>query len=119
MWMIRWAFQGFFPIPKPLNFMRKITTLVPTPLYEQYRQQAQELNEITRRLKAIIKAIKFRGAYNSAVDGIEKMLNADDNELVPVENVQSMPDGTGMDKLLWTVPTARTGCHSTVVVSAT
>jgi hypothetical protein len=98
--------SGFFPIPKPLNFMRKITTLVPTPLYEQYRQQAQELNEITRRLKAIIKAIKFRGAYNSTVDGIEKMLNADDNELVPVENVQSMPDGTGMDKLLWTVPTA-------------
>lgn len=97
--------SGFFPVPRPLNFMRKITTLVPTPLYEHYRQQAQELNDITRRLKAIIKAIKFRGAYNSAVEGIEKMLSAEDNELVPVENVQSMPDGTGMDKLLWTVPT--------------
>lgn len=98
--------SSFFPTPKPLNFMRKVTTLVPTPLYIQYCQQAQELNEITRRLKAIIRAIKFRGAYNSAVEGIEKMLNADDNELVPVENVQSMPDGTGMDKLLWIVPTA-------------
>lgn len=94
----------FFPIPRPLNFMRKVTTLVPTPLYVQYRQQAAELNEITRRLKAIIRAIKFRGAYNSAVEGIEKMLEADDNVLVPVENVQSMPDGTGMDKLLWVVP---------------
>lgn len=96
--------SGFYPIPRPLNFMRKVTTLLPTPLYEHYRQQAQELNEITRRLKAIIKAIRFRGAYNSAVEGIEKMLSAEDNELVPVENVQSMPDGTGMDKLLWTVP---------------
>lgn len=96
---------AFFPIPRPLNFMRKITTLVPTPLYEHYKSQAQELNEITRRLKAIIRAIKFRGAYNAAVEGIEKMLKAEDNELVPVENVQSMPDGTGMDKLLWTVPT--------------
>ena len=95
---------GFFPVPRPLNFMRKVTTLVPTPLYEHYRQQAQELNEITKRLKAIIRAIKYRGAYNSAVEGIEKMLKAEDNELVPVENVQSMPDGTGMDKLLWTVP---------------
>lgn len=98
--------SGFFPCPRPLNFMKKVTTLVPTPLYEHYRQQAQELNEITRRLKAIIKAIKYRGAFNSAVDGIEKMLAADDNELVPVENVQSMPDGTGMDKLLWIVPVA-------------
>lgn len=95
---------GFFPVPRPMNFMRKVTTLVPTPLYIHYKQQAQELNEITRRLKAIIRAIKFRGAYNAAVEGIEKMLRAEDNELVPVENVQSMPDGTGMDKLLWTVP---------------
>jgi hypothetical protein len=96
--------SSFFPVPKPLNFMKKVTTLVPTPLYEQYKQQAAELNEITRRLKAIIKAVKFRGAYNAAVEGIEKMLTAEDNEFVPVENVLSMPDGTGMDKLLWTVP---------------
>lgn len=96
---------NFFPVPRPLNFMRKVTTLIPTPLYTQYMSQAHELNELTRRLKAIIKAIKFRGAYNAAVDGIEKMLAAGDNELVPVENVQSMPDGTGMDRLLWTVPT--------------
>lgn len=95
---------GFFPVPRPMNFMRKVTTLVPTPLYVHYEQQARELNEITRRLKAIIKAIKYRGAYNSAVEGIEKVLEADDNEMVPVENVASMPDGTGMDKLLWTVP---------------
>jgi len=96
--------RGFLPVPQPLNFMRKVTTLTPTPLYEHYRQQASELNEITNRLKAIIKAIKYRGAYNSAVEGIEKMLSAEDNELVPVENVQSMPDGTSMDKLLWIVP---------------
>lgn len=95
---------GFFPIPRPLNFMRKVTTLVPTPLYEQYKQQAQELNEITRRLKAIIKAVKFRGAYNSTIEGIEKMLTADDNELVPVENLASMPDNTGIDKILYIVP---------------
>lgn len=96
---------NFFPVPKPLNFMRKVSTLLPTPLYEHYRSQAQELNEITRRLKAIIKAIKFRGAYNSAIEGIEKMLKADDNELVPVENLESMPDGQGgIDKILWTVP---------------
>lgn len=94
----------FFPIPKPLNFMRKVTTLVPTPLYQQYRQQAAELNDITRRLKAIIKAIKYRGAYNSTIDGIEKMLEADDNQLVPVENLQSMPDNTTIDKLLYIVP---------------
>lgn len=97
--------SGFFPVPKPINFSRKITTLVPTTLYEQYKQQAQELNDITRRLKAIIKAIRYRGAYNSTVEGIEKMLEAEDNQLVPVENISSMPDtAQGMDKLLYIVP---------------
>lgn len=96
--------KSFFPVPKPLNFMRKITTLVPTPLYEHYKQQANELNEVTRRLKAIIRAIKYRGGYNASVDGIEKILKADDNELVPIENVASMGDNPDMDKLLWTVP---------------
>jgi hypothetical protein len=96
---------SFFPIPKPLNFMRKITTLIPTPLYVQYRSQAAELNELTVRLKAIIKAIKFRGAYNSTIEGIEKMLTADDNTLVPIENMASMPENTSIDKVFWTVPT--------------
>lgn len=96
--------SGFFPIPRPLNFMKKVTTLIPTPLYEQYRQQAQELNQLTLRLKDIIKSIRFRGMYNAAVEDIEKMLRADDNEFIPVQNVQAIGEGVGMDKLIWTIP---------------
>lgn len=95
---------NFYPVPKPLNLMRKITTLTPTPLYEQYKSQAKELNEITRRLKAIIRAMKVRGFYNSTVEGIEKVLEAEDNTMVPVENVASMPEGMAVDKLLWMMP---------------
>jgi hypothetical protein len=94
----------FFPTPKPLNFMRKITTLIPTPLYQQYRSQAAELNELTRRLKAIVKAIKFRGFYNSTIEGIDKVLEADDNELIPAENMQALGENPSVDKTIWTVP---------------
>jgi hypothetical protein len=94
----------FFPIPKPMNFMRKITTLIPTPLYQQYRSQAAELNELTRRLKAIVKAIKFRGFYNSTVEGIEKVLEAEDNELIPAENMQALGENPSVEKTIWTVP---------------
>jgi hypothetical protein len=95
---------NFFPVPKPLNFMRKLSTLIPTPLYTQYKSQAKELNELTRRLKAIIKACKVRGMYNSTVQGIEKLLEAEDNEVVPVENMASMPEGTTMDKMFYMMP---------------
>lgn len=95
---------GFFPVPKPLNFMRKVTSLIPTPLYIQYEQQAKELNDITTRLKRIIRALKVRGFYNSTIEGIEKVLDADDNTLIPAENMASMPDGTTADKMLWIMP---------------
>lgn len=97
--------QDFYPIPKPMNFMRKISTLVPTPLYVQYEEQAKELNELTRRLKMVIKSVKVRGFYNKTIEGIEKVLKAEDNDLIPVENISSMPDSQqGADKLLWLMP---------------
>jgi hypothetical protein len=107
--VLRWTedpleLVNFYPIPKPLNLFRKITTLIPTPLYEVYKSQAQELNEVTRRLKAIVKAMKVRGMYNSTIEGIEKVLMAEDNTFTPVENMGSMPDGSTIDKMLWFMP---------------
>lgn len=96
--------SGFFPIPRPLNLMRKVSTLIPTPLYVQYERQAKELNELTARLRHLIKALKIRGFYNSTVEEIEKVLEADENVLIPVTNMESMPDGSGADKLIWLMP---------------
>jgi hypothetical protein len=99
-------FRGFFPIPRPINFTRKVSTLVPVPLYVQYKVQAQELNDITVRLKNLIRALKIRGFYNSAIEGIERVLEAEDNQVIPVENLASMPEGTGVDKVIWLMPLA-------------
>lgn len=95
---------SFYPIPKPLNFMRKITTLVPTPLYEHYRSQAKELNDLTRRLKAIIRAIKYRGFYNSTIDAIDKMLEAEDNTFIPVENIAALGENPNLQNTIWVTP---------------
>lgn len=95
---------GFFPFPCPLNLFKKTSTLVPTPLYIQYESQAKELNRITIRLKNLIEALKVRGIYNSAITGIERLLQAEDNTLIPAEEMQSLPDGSGVDKIIWTLP---------------
>lgn len=98
--------SGFFPMPRPLNFFKKSSTLVPTPLYEQYRQQAQELNDITVRLKFLIRALKVRGYYNSTISGIERLIEAEDNTLIPIENVEAIVDSSGQDKMVWLMPLA-------------
>lgn len=96
--------EAFFPVAKPISFFKKISTMVPTALYIQYENQAKELNDITTRLRKLINALKIRGFYNSTVEGIEKVLNAEENTLVPVENMQSMPENAKPDSLIWLMP---------------
>lgn len=99
--------SGFFPCPKPLTFVQKITTLTPVPLYAMYEEQAKELNKVTVRINKLIAALKVRGMYDGSVDGIDKVLEADDNTLIPAQNVAALygsGGGGGLDKSVWLFP---------------
>lgn len=96
---------GFFPCPKPLTFLAKINTLTPRALYTMYEEQADELNAITVRINKIIRALKVRGGYDATVEGIDAMLKAEDNVLVPIQNVTALDArGATLEKALWLVP---------------
>lgn len=93
-----------FPSPEPLKFVRRVNSLTPVPLYQLYQEQAEELNRITKRLNNIIKAVRVRGVYDSRLDEISKVLDADlDNAMIPVQNAAALETG-GFDKALWMVP---------------
>jgi len=96
--------SGFFPIPRPLIFGQKLSSLIPVPLYAYYEEQDKELNRITVRINKIVKALKVRGFYDSSLQGIEKVLTANDNELVPVENAAAMQQGQTLEKSIWLMP---------------
>ena len=95
----------FFPSPKPLNFSARVKGLVPQTLYKSYESQAEELNTITRRIRALTKVLKVRGAFDSSVEGLDKILEAGDNEMKPVEGLAAFQDaGNAWERLLWIVP---------------
>lgn len=99
--------SGFFPCPKPLTFIQKITSLTPVPLYAMYEEQAKELNRVTVRINKLIAALKIRGMYDATVDGIDKVLESDDNTLIPANNVAALygsGNGGGLDKSVWLFP---------------
>lgn len=93
--------QGFYPWPKPLAFVTKISSLTPVALYQFYEVQARELNVITNRLIALTKSLKVRGFYNSLIQDVEKVLQAEDSDLLPAQ-------GLGLDanlgNMIWLVP---------------
>lgn len=96
--------SGFFPCPQPINFMRRISSLTPNTMYKQYEEQAKELNRITVRINKIVTALKVRGMYDATVEGIEQVLSAGDNVLIPAQNVAAMQQGQSLEKAVWLLP---------------
>ena len=96
---------GFFNTPRPLIFVEKTASLVPTSPYKMYKSQADELNRLTRRIKKITEAIKARGLYlgNKGAD-IEKLMEKDDNALVPMEATSLAGLDKGLGDLIWFMP---------------
>lgn len=79
--------KNFFPWPKPLYATLANDSLIPTPDFTEYQDQAQELDELTARIRYITKAIKVAGVYDSSAPGIERlMVEGNENILIPVAN---------------------------------
>lgn len=98
--------EGFFPTPGPLTLITKSKTLIPTPAYEYYRAQAEELNRVSGRLKAVLSAIKVRGAYNNLIgQDLATLLSDDsmDNRLIPSTQPMDLMS-KGFDGHIWLLP---------------
>jgi len=99
-----YGLSGFFPCPPPLHFLLKRSKLVPTPLYVLYEEQAKELNRITTRINKILGALKVRGFYDGTMQGLKTLLEADDNTLIPAQNVAALQQGQNLQNSVWFMP---------------
>jgi len=99
--------QNFYPVPsKPLTFVHSTTDTLPRPLYNLYKTQAEELNEITRRLGKIIKAMKVRGIYAGQIPEIPRLFEEDETTVIPAETASQIMamQGKGLDAYIWMLP---------------
>ena len=90
---------GFFPIPRPLQPINTPTDLIPVPLYRSYKELAEELNEVTIRIRRLVRQIRVRGIYASSAASIEQIIKADDGELVPADGLEMFAGG-GLEKAI-------------------
>lgn len=96
---------GFFPCPKPLYSTISNESLVPTPFYIQYQDQAMELDELTARIKAITAAIRVAGVYDKSVQGLSSILTSGyDNKLVPVDSWAMFAEKGGLKGTIDLIP---------------
>ena len=96
--------KDFFPVPKPLYHTADSTTLVPIPLFEYYKQQADELDNVTRRINYIVSGLKLRGVYDETITALADIMKGDDNDLLPSNGIMNLLERGGLEKAIWFMP---------------
>lgn len=98
---------GFFPIPRPVYAIKTSDSLVPVTPYDTYRDQAEELERVSRRIMALVDALKAKGVYDGRMTEMQSLIGADDNELIGIESAANYLDGAGLEKAIawWPIET--------------
>ena len=96
--------EGFFPCPKPAYATTQRRSLVPVPDMLYYKDQLEEVNQLTARIHALADAVKVRGFVpggGEVADALETAININDDRkiLVPVSNMAAF--GNGGDLIVW------------------
>lgn len=78
--------KDFWPLPRPMFATLANDSCIPVPDFQQYQDQADEVDDLTGRITMLEKAVKVAGVYDSSKPGIERLLNEGvDNQLLPID----------------------------------
>jgi hypothetical protein len=99
--------EGFFPCPKPAYGTVQRRSLIPVPDMLFYKDQLEEINELTARISALSEAVKVRGFYPAGAgeigDAIEAAIKANTNNqiMVPISNWAAFGNSGAKDMIVW------------------
>lgn len=98
---------GFFPCPRPAYGTLMPRTLKPVPDLVQYKDQLEEINELTARISSLAESLRLKGFYPGGAsdvgDAIDAVLKDQDNRatLVPINNMALFGDKSLKDSVIW------------------
>jgi len=81
-----WQLENFYPVVPPLFATTTSDKLIPIADYKYYQDQAIELDIVTNRIHSLVDHMRYRGVYDSSVQGLQDLANADDGEFIPIDN---------------------------------
>lgn len=86
----------FFPVPKPLQTVRRLASQVPVCPYDVYEPLIQEINHISRRIASLIKQLRVIGLYDPKMaPDFERLRDAEDGLYVPCSDSDQFVQGSG------------------------
>jgi hypothetical protein len=97
----------FFPEPEPLYAIKTSDSMVPVCPYRIIKPLADELEEVTIRIQALVRVCKWRGVRHPAIPSFELLEDAEDGELIaPVDGSEMLGivQGKGLGDFIWFMP---------------
>lgn len=99
--------DNFFPCPRPAYSTVQRDSLVPVPDFLFYKDQIEEVNDLTNRISALAQALRVRGFYPAGAgeigDAVEAALKSvnDRQVMIPVSNWAAFGNGSAKDTVVW------------------
>lgn len=89
--------ESFWPCPRPLYATITTDSLVPTPDFSLYQDQARELDTLCNKIDGLIIALQIRGIYDAAVPELARIFSeAGNTDLIPVKNWAAFAEKNGL-----------------------
>lgn len=104
------SFRDFWPCPKPIYGSKGTGSLIPTPDYRYYQDQAEEIDDLTQKIADLTSWLRLKGFYaggpsSEGADAVEELLKASGNQvLVKIESWAGFADKGGVKGLIEWLP---------------
>lgn len=86
--------KDFFPVPRPLQRIRRRTSLEPVVPHELIKDLVEELDSVSRRIRKLVAQLKVRGVVDPKIaKQIARIVDLEDGEFLPAENVEQFVAG--------------------------
>ena len=95
--------EGFFTMPKPIFGTQTNDDIVPVPDYTQIKEQLEELDGITSRMKLTMQALKVSGCYDNSFPELNNILSKDVT-LVSVSDFDKLKQAGGIKNIIDFMP---------------
>lgn len=97
----------FFPCPRPAYGTMERGSLKPVPDFLYYKDQVEEINELTARISALAEGLRLKGFYAGGAEDLASaietaMKSTDQNAmLIPVANFAALGGQAIKDSIVW------------------
>jgi hypothetical protein len=98
-------FDKFYPIPRPLQSTTANDSTLPVPDFDQYVDQADEIDMLTQRIGVLSKALRVRGLYPADMESLKQLVEGSDADMIPYDQFALLQERGGADGLVVWFPT--------------